>query len=182
MQKRCLRMLVLTLLGALSIGCAGFSGEGRIEPTESPRCLALPQGFSSNDLVGTWVAKYFGGLATDTLVLREDGSYKQVYRSDPTSFESGWQDWSFEYHPSGYGLLHLEGMRRCDDISPICDEPGGGLPDGELAINQCEPEYLSYSGEVILLVVGMPDRPLGFRLQHARLAGSDWFYTFELEE
>ncbi len=145
-------------------------------------CPALPPAFSEDDLVGTWAAEYFGGLATDTLVLREDRSYKQTYRSEPLEFESDWQNWWFEYHPSGYGLLHLEGMRRCDDISSICEEPGGGLPNGELAVNQCELEYLSYSDEVILLVIGMADRPRGFHLWHARLAGTRWFYTFELAE
>jgi hypothetical protein len=145
-------------------------------------CPPLPDSFTSSDLVGTWKAEYFGGLATDLLIIREDGTYKQIYQSDPLGFESDWQPWWLDRDSEGYALLHLEGMRRCDDLETICNNPGGGLPSGELAINICKDEYIAYSGEVVLFVFASPLRPRGLELFHARLAGSDWTYSFALEQ
>ena len=144
-------------------------------------CAPLPDGFSLSDLYGTWVAEYFGGLATDKLIIRQDGIYQQIYSSQVTSFESDQEPWRFEMSPDGYGVLHMLGMRRCDDISSICENPGGGLPTQESAVNTCKQEVVTYTGEVVLYVVGAPDLPHGIELQHARLAGSDWLYSFRLQ-
>ena len=144
-------------------------------------CLPLPKSFTPSDLVGTWEAEYFGGLAKDKLEIESDGTYKQVYTSSVKGFETNSNAWHFEFDKDGYGFLHLEGMRRCDDIEAICDNPGGGLPAGEMAVNQCKQELFHYSGEVVLLVVGDRQSPRGIELEQARLAGSDWFYSFQLQ-
>jgi hypothetical protein len=143
-------------------------------------CESLPGAFSEEDLVGKWVAEYFGGLAKDTLIIREDGHYKQTYRSDFKNFDSEWRNWWFEFHKDGYGVLHLEGMRRCDDIDSICDNPGGGLPNEEMAINQCKNEFLPFYTEGILFVVPNENFPREIFLLHPRLAGSDFSYSFKL--
>jgi hypothetical protein len=167
------------LILAVTSGCQALK---QSDSPSAAECPPVPDSFAIAHLEGTWKAEYFGGLATDRLIIRADGTYKQIYESDPVSFESGWQNWWMDRDPAGYGLLHLEGMRRCDDISAICDHPGGGLPSGELAISLCKEEYISYSDEVVLFVFGIPSRPGGLELVHARLAGSDWTYSFILED
>jgi hypothetical protein len=132
--------------------------------------------------VGSWRAEYFGGLATDRLQIRSDGTYRQAYRSEAFQFTSDWHEWSLEVSPAGYAFLHLRGMRRCDDLDSICNRIEGGLPAGEQVVNQCTGQWMTYSDEVILLVTGSLGAPHGVELQHMRLAGSDWYYTFGLEE
>jgi len=144
-------------------------------------CPSLPEDFQETDLIGTWIAEYFEN--SDKLVINADGTYKQMYSSLSLSFESEWQNWRIEYHPQGYALLHLSGMRRCDDISSICNASGGGLPPGEAAINPCTSEPITYTDEVILFITGYSvDVPRGIVLRHAKLAGSDWTYGFKLDE
>jgi hypothetical protein len=185
MKNQIIILAALLLTGIGISSCFGLPNliQKTATPTEEPLCPPLPDNFSDSDLVGTWVAEYFGGLATDKLMIREDGLFKQVYSSQPRNFESDWKKWRIEYDPAGYALLHLEGMRRCDDIESICNNAGGGLPSGEVAINQCSQEYLHYENEVILLVTGYTKTVLrGIVLRQARLAGSDWTYSFHLDE
>jgi len=126
-------VLVFLIISA----CNLLSKDNSPTASDEPACQQLPVNFSESDLIGTWIAEYFGGVAVDKLVIREDGYYKQIYSSEPRKFESDWQKWWLEDNPNGYAFLHLEGMRRCDDIESICNNPGGGLPNGEFAINQC---------------------------------------------
>jgi hypothetical protein len=177
-----IRVAVATLSGAMVLACAVLSGQISGETTQGPACSPLPEGFRQDDLVGRWVAEYHGGLDVDRLIIREDGLYRQVFSGSVLSFESDWLQWWLEYDPDGYGLLHLSGMRRCDGIESTCDDPGGGLPPGILAVNQCRQEYMFYSDEVILLVTGAADLPRGIELQHARMAGAGYYYTFRLDE
>jgi len=149
---------------------------------KAQNCDPLPNSFNEEDLAGTWQAEYFGGLASDILIIREDGKFKQILTSEPRNFESEWQNWWFEFYDDGYGVLHLTGMRRCDDMESICNNLEGGLPAGELAINQCNNEYIHYSNETILLVVPRENAPRDIVLLHPRLAGSDFSYSFRLLE
>jgi hypothetical protein len=143
-------------------------------------CLLPPESFQEEDLIGIWIASYFGDV--DKLIIHSNGTYKQIFSSDTINFESKWQKWWVEYNPKGYALLHLEGMRRCDDFNKICNIPGGGLPPGEEAIDPCTSERITYNDEVILFVTGYPDDvPRGIVLRHARLVGSDWTHGFKLD-
>jgi len=160
---------------------AWLSFSHNFEKVKVPACPPLPKTYTESDLIGTWIGKYFGN--TDELIIRADGKYKQIYTNETLSFESDWQEWHTEYDPNGYVRLHLAGMRRCDDTDSTCNNPGGGLPSGVVAINPCEPEYIFYANEVILFVTGFSsDVPRGIVLWQARIAGSDFTYGYRLEK
>jgi hypothetical protein len=176
------RTLIVSFVvtSASIVSCVGIYNLLPTGTDEAVACPALPQSFEESDLVGTWVGRYFGDI--DKLIIQADGTYKQIFSSDSLDFESEWQGWSFEYDPNGYGRLHLEGMRRCDDTDSICNNPGGGLPLGEVAINPCESEYVDHSNEVVLFVTGYSnDVPRGIVLRQTRLAGSDWNWGYQLQ-
>ena len=178
--------LVALLFVVITAACLGIQKLiPRQEKIETLPCPPLPESFTEADLVGTWVAEYFGGEATDRLVIRADKTYKQIYSSEWLNFETEWKNWSLEHRSDGLVLLHLDGMRRCDDLESICNHPGGGLPSGEMAINQCNEGnegYISYSDEGILFVTGYHQNvPRDIVLRHPRLAGSEWTYSFRLE-
>src|SRR6266487_3959444 len=102
---------------AMCVICLGTSSLISFYRTEQeakiPACPPLPSSFTESDLVGTWIGKYF--QSTDKLIIHADGTYKQIYSSDPPiNFGSDWQKWYVEYDKDGYVRLHLAGMRRCD--------------------------------------------------------------------
>lgn len=168
---------IITACSCLSISKL-TSNEDNIE---TPACPAPPTNFSESDLVGTWIGKYFGNV--EKLIIRSDGTYKQIYSDGTLNFESDWQKWYMEYDPNGHVRLHLAGMRRCDGLDSVCNDPGGGLPVGEAALNPCEPGSLSFDDEVILFVIGpASDVPRGILLLQAKVGGSEWNYTFRLDE
>lgn len=180
-------MFAIVVLG----GCSTAAPPSR-QPTVVAECPPIPVTFRESDLVGTWVAKYRGTGATDTLALSEDGTYIQSY-VEPLSgyrFESGRQRWSVEPRKGGLLRLHLKGMRRCDDIRSLCEREGGGLggpyPIKYDAIDYCEGERIEMPDEIILVVTGVAERnapfaPRGIWLRNMRLPGSDWTYSFELQ-
>lgn len=153
------------------------------EEPSVPACMPLPKSFSEADLAGIWIAEYSGGDSIDKLQIRSDGTYKQLFSSKgELNFESDWQKWSLEYIQNGYALLHLKGMRRCDGTLAQCNNPGGGLPEGDVVVNICDGMPMHYTDEVILFVIGSSSTPRGIRIMHARAAGSEWNYSFQLEE
>jgi hypothetical protein len=86
-------------------------------PPADPLCAEAPfspphSDFGEQDLVGTWQTQY--GRRIDTLTLRSDGTFKQVY-SDPTKgdyqYETAWNRWWLEHFADGRVRLHLEGAR-----------------------------------------------------------------------
>jgi len=114
-----------------------------------------PETFQESDLVGMWVAKE--GTATDTLIVKTDHVYKQIY-SDPVveyHFESDWQRWWVEHRESGIPYLHLQGMRKCDRGDELCRRDGGG-GGSDLWFDFCEERLVQMRDEVILLVLGVP--------------------------
>lgn len=178
-------IVVLALPVAMCVICLGASSLISFyrtdKKTESPACLPLPTSFSESDLVGTWTGYYFGHI--DKLIIQADGTYKQIYSGDYINFESDWQKWYIEYDKYGYLRLHLAGMRRCDGLESECNDPGGGLPSSRTVVNPCPSGEVILDDEVILFVTGTTsDVPLGILLRQARLAGSDWTYTFNLEK
>jgi len=154
-----------------------------VETTKSRSCPILPATFKETDLVGTWVANYsFNEI--DTLIIREDGTYKQIYgEPDIQRYESDWQKLWIEYRDSGYIRLHLKEMRRCDTVSSICEREGGGIdPQLLWAIDYCENEVVEMPDEVVLIVTGAKDvTPRGIILRQTRLAGSEWTWSFHLQ-
>jgi len=158
---------------------------GEIETTHAPtaNCPILPTSFKETYLIGTWVAEYNGGLGIDTLILKEDGKYKQIYNEPTTGFhyESNWQTWWVESRRVGYLWLHLEGMHRCDDLPEVCDQKGGGT--SSRTIDNCEYVDVPQKGEIILVVTGANYyTPRGIILRQTRLAGSEWSYSFRLQQ
>jgi hypothetical protein len=154
------------------------------QATATNACIPLPKGFEESELVGTWVGNYFGNI--DKLVIRADGRYKQIYSDgalNTLSFTSDWQRWHIEYDSAGHARLHLDRLRRCDGTDAECNTPGGGLPAGSVAIDPCKPEYVNEVGEVVLFVTGQSGTvPRGLVLLQARLAGSDWNWSYQLQQ
>jgi len=184
----CIALGILMVL-LLSTACLWINNKpdrfGEVEPTRTPtaNCPPLPENFKEADLIGTWVAEYT--FDTDTLILREDGKYKQIYDNPKTGFhyESDWQTWWIEYREVGYLWLHLDGMRRCDDLPDVCKQEGGGT--GRRTIDSCEYVDVPQRGEVVLVVTGASEKehpPRGIWLRQTRLAGSEWYYSFRLQE
>lgn len=154
------------------------------------RCSPLPAAFQESDLVGTWQARYFPRAVTDTLVLREDGTYQQVYEDDLADYyyTSPWNQWYVEYRPSGGFHLHLVGMHYCLGTDEICRrESGGG--GSHPYYDFCEDRTIWNMGNEIILAVtgreeGIPDTesPLqGMLLRHMRFnpEGTDSFFVLQ---
>lgn len=68
-----------------------------------------PATFQDSDLVGTWETRYGG--AVDRLIIRADGTFKQIYREGTYVYETPWNRWWTERLPNGRVRVHLEGAR-----------------------------------------------------------------------
>lgn len=180
--------LILVLVNGLLVACALLRSSPTQQsiptPTTKP-CPILPATFAEDDLIGTWRASYSLD-DQDTLIIKEDGTYKQIYENHPGAIlvETDWQKWWLERRESGYTRLHLEGMRRCELFVSICEQEGGGLdPTEYTAIDMCEGGVIEMPHEVVLIVTGAKyNTPRGIILRHTRIAGSDWYWAFELVE
>jgi hypothetical protein len=127
-----------------------------IRGNEDANCPLPPKNFQISDLVGTWVAGV--GDETDTLILHEDGQYKQVISRDVSNFrfESGWQKWWVEYEESGTPHVILEGMRLCVSYHlPDCNLVGGNEAGWW---DFCENQIVRMPGKGILIVIGIPEQ------------------------
>jgi hypothetical protein len=190
-NKPGIRVIIVVSVAGLSFACLSLYRDtaqptkSGVEATKTYACPALPPTFKEADLIGTWVASY-SLHDQDILTLKADGTYKQIY-DDPDAgrrYESDWQKWWIEHRKSGYLRVHLEGMRRCDDVTSICEREGGGIdPQLLWAIDYCEDEVVEMPDEVVLIVTGSKDDvPRGTILRQTRLAGSEWTWSFRLQE
>ncbi len=124
LKKRTKRGWVMCFVFILLTACA-LSTDRRERGSESHpgewNCPPLPQTFKESDLVGTWQSRH-GSWATDTIILRQDGTYKQVYYSRPNDYyyESTWNEWWLEHRASGGLYLHLDDMRYCLSTDELC--------------------------------------------------------------
>jgi len=148
------------------------------KPTETAEwaCRPLPGNFRDSDLIGTWQPTDEAGVATDEIILREDGTYKQTYQqSNGYRYESVWNRWWIEHRISGGVYVHLEGMRYCHSTDEICARADGGGGDS-LFYDPCEDRVLKMEGEVLLAVTGTQGTrdpsiigaPKGIALMHIR--------------
>jgi hypothetical protein len=190
MNGRVATICICIILGGFLIACQlvaenSVNNPTRLLETESEMgCPRIPDTFIETDLIGTWEVSY-GHRVFDTLILREDGAYKQIFTNHSADYryESDWKEWWVEYRDSGYIRLHLSGMRRCDDVFSICEREEGGIGPGLLwAVDYCEDIIVEMPNEVILIVTGtdeIVDR--GIVLRQTRLSGSDWTWSFHLQ-
>jgi hypothetical protein len=155
--------LTLVMLLLLSLACLSSTVDDN-SPTGG--CFPLPEEFTEMDLVGTWWAGFVSSpQVSDTLIIWEDGTYKQVIQLEypPAEYESDWQAWWFEYRDNGTGYLHLDDFRTCAvharDFEESCDLANDGeRPWADL----CEQQWMDpgpRAGEMILVVHGTPSYP-----------------------
>ena len=80
--------------------------ESCAQQSESPSST-----IKASDLVGKWVAHY-GGWGVDTLYLKNDGTFKQVYQETKPkySFETPWNHWELVQLPNVI-RIRLQGAR-----------------------------------------------------------------------
>jgi hypothetical protein len=174
--------ILLLVLALNSLTCISSSCVARQE-SSTWSCPSLPEAFRESDLIGVWVAEY--GDSTDTLTIRADGTYKQVFvrPADDFRFESKLLNWWTESIPGGGYYLHLEQMRKCDDIDELCKSPSGGGGDF-LWLDFCTKTPVTMKDEVILLVTGVPkgqnQAPRGIWLWHLAASSTVGSYHFTL--
>lgn len=94
-------------------------------------CLAAPYSsppatFQSAALTGTWQVHYMD-WGVDRLIIRADGTFKQVYRDrtlDGYVYETPWNAWSLERLADGRVRIHLQGARYYLEGIRIAEENG----------------------------------------------------------
>jgi len=124
---------------------------------------------------------------TDTLIIRENGTYKQIVNVDMNNlpsiaYESDWQSWSLEYSVDNIAYLHLSGMSFCgmNPEIPCNVRVSGGF-------DFCQGESMRMENEGILLVLASREELLpGTEEVEAHIymhypLGSEnsWVYTFQ---
>lgn len=115
-------------------------------------------------MVGTWTAGWSRfGIPDDTLIIREDGTYKQILdlpntEGPPFKYESDWQPWRLEYGENGLPYLHMTGMRLCAYTGGYigCDVVGGGDSPKAQWYDSCKETWVHMPGEGVLIVMGRP--------------------------
>ena len=107
-------VLALSMLGCLSTAASFKNPDKNIKVS---------------DLAGTWEAHYGKGNS-DTLTLRDDGTYQQRYEEADTGylFETPWNRWWMEYLQNGQVRVHLEGGRYYFAGIRIAELEGWGDP------------------------------------------------------
>ena len=174
------------------VGLAAISILSGCMPAKEKKsgCQPPPQNFTETDLAGTWWAGYVSSpKVNDTLIIREDGAYKQTifieYSEIPdVTYESDWLPWWIEYFDDGIPYLHLEGMRLCAHVPDLrgCDQVGGGGQDWHAFnagkwLDYCNDKMLVQENEGILLVLGTDN---GIELSALTVSPTDsWIYRLQ---
>ena len=165
-----MKNLILTsfIVVVIFVGCKTFFVE------EKSGCPTPPDTFEESDIFGTWVAGFQSIGYTDTIIIREDGYYKQsIWIAQPYyEFESDWLSWWLEYKDGVY-YLHLEEMKMCVYwLGMDCESNEGGdqVWHGEdhwLAFCRGD-EWVNTPGEGVLILLGTKEEfvqpPRGFEL------------------
>lgn len=131
-----------------------------------------PSTFDETDLIGTWQATYGTPNTTDTITLKADKTYQQVFQSPESDYyyESPWNKWHVERSPDGKFTLHLEGMRYYGYGIEI-GEAGGRHSDGYpvLFFDISNKENITMTDKVILRIEGNDHFPKGIVLWHMHI-------------
>lgn len=154
--------LIATLLIAALAAC-----DVSIKATAAPVVYRSPASVSATDLVGTWQAEYAAGRAIDTVVIRADGTYRQVYAdTSGYTYEGLWQEWRVETRPGGCVYLHMECMRYF--VAGV--EKANDITKGMAArlLEPCEDRIIETGGELVLTVVSSPLPPGSIRLMQLK--------------
>jgi hypothetical protein len=175
----------------IAISFSIFVLAGCVSEAKKTACPPPKEGFTEADVIGTWVATHLN-FSRDTLIIREDGKYKQIIHLEIplTDYESDWLPWSIEHDENGLPYLHMEEMRLCayapDLIS--CDQIGGSGEDESLFnggywYDFCKDEMVLMQDEGVLIVVGVPEQfaqpPKGIRLRLLMYTESSWVYELQ---
>ena len=105
----CFNVVQLLLLFTAIAACCWMTPKSikDIMDSEPP-----PATFRETDLVGTWEGHYGIPWGADRLILREDGTFKQIYTDEKGYvYETPWNKWRVERFPDGRVRVHLEGAR-----------------------------------------------------------------------
>lgn len=150
-------------------------------------CTPLPDGFSEDGLVGTWVARSASQHTSDTLVINSNGTYKQIIQTEnmgPLEYEGHWR---FEYRKNGTGYLHMHGFRICAaNPEDSCEWLNNGKTPWADA---CEGQWMDPApskGEIVLVVHGYAflssdeqvPHPISLTLFRG-FESSPWSYSFQ---
>jgi hypothetical protein len=122
--------------------------------------LPPPATLDDEDLAGTWETHY--GRSVDTLILRSDGTFKQVYTSGYVEgyvYETGWESWGMQRLGDGRVRLRLEGARFYADGIAIAEEGGWGDGSGSF-YDPITIRPVDMNGKLLLNVRLDPDREL----------------------
>jgi hypothetical protein len=178
------------ILIAILIGCGFlfvsvyFWSENTYNRNPS-RCSLLPNEFTASELAGTWAAGW--PSHTDTLVIKADGTYKQIIHIDsisrpPIDYESDWLSWHVEYSENKIAYLHLDGMRFCGMNDEIpCEQRNS---DG---YDFCQNKSIQMSNEGILIVLAGHDDQLpgtkvpGYHIHLDYPMGSENSWSYSLQ-
>ena len=113
-------LLLLLLTATAACCCMPPESTKTIMGSEPP-----PVTFRETDLVGTWEGHYGYPWGTDRLILREDGTFKQIYRDEEGYvYETPWNKWWVERFPDGRVRVHLEGARYYVDGIEMAERDG----------------------------------------------------------
>jgi len=111
-------LLVIPLLSLLCCQMVITLSTAEISKSENPSAT-----LQESDLVGTWEADYGHYLGVDTLILRADGTFKQIYKNQRENYvyETPWNKWWLERFPDGRVRMHLKGARYYHDGIPLAE-------------------------------------------------------------
>lgn len=142
---------VTTLLLSLIFVLSACNGSGQNSKTEQ---CPPPTNFDKKDIIGTWSTGW--KERKDTLIFREDGTYKQIIHVQTPAFdyESEWLPWSLKYSDADLPYLSLEQMRLCVYWEGVdCQIASGSKDDW---YDFCKKEWVQMPNEGVLIVLGPP--------------------------
>ncbi len=164
------RLRTVVIVFALLVLCSCLTCRMTPASTAEPAYSEPPPTFQDTNLVGTWEAHYCGfGIewGDDELVLRADGTFKQIYHDRTVEgyvYETPWNEWWVERFPDGRIRVHLQGARfyaagietaewegiwsHCPEDQPDCEWYYAPLP----FYDPIGDESLDMVGELILNV------------------------------
>ena len=175
------RFLCILLVAILLCSCNS-------EEEDSVGCTLPPEGFTKEDLIGTWVARYLTTpKVSDTLIIRGDGLYKQLIHLEVPAFdyESDWQPWRVEYNELGTPYLYMDGMLLYAYVPELIEKEtigGGDFYWTDLCLRKL---IKMPPGEGVLIVEGVPTRfdqpPRGIELStpSVSIEASPWTYILQ---